>query len=186
MHVLSLLVLFLVSALPAMGADGCREDSLCDVDLTFTTTANAPALCPTFDYVVHDKNSGRLLLAKTTESAPASKPCPKVCASGTKLGQYCSVDGDCPPGTAGSCATQAGCTTVRLPASANPYVGRCANAPQRSCTQNSQCAPATCDRAAGEITQPHVLSGVCEPGTANQYTFWVELPLLNGQFIPLP
>lgn len=168
-------------------AASCPEDSICDVDLLFSDTAGHPALCPTFDYIVHDKNSGRVLLAKTTESAPGSKPCPRTCASGTKLGTYCLVDADCPPATAGICALQAGCATVRLPPAAGPYVGRC-TAPNkdRSCTQNSHCAPGTCTRDAAEVSQVHMLSGVCQPGTADQYTFWVEVPVINGQFVPLP
>lgn len=171
-------------------AQSCREDSYCDVDLTFTTSAGLPSLCPTFDYAVHDKNSAMLLLPKVTEAAPGSKPCPRKCASGTKLGSYCALDADCPPGTpSGVCALQAGCTTVRLPASANPYVGKCVAPPPKRdtpCTANAQCTPGTCVREGKEITQPHLLTGVCEPGTAQQFTFWVELPVLNGQFVPLP
>lgn len=171
---------------PQAKAQSCREDSFCDVDLTFTTSAGLPSLCPTFDYALHDKNSGLVLLTKTTEAAPGAKPCPRKCASGTKVGTYCAADADCPPGTAGICALQAGCTTVRLPASAGPYVGKCSTPAAKPCTGNAQCAPGTCNRAAGEITQLHLLSGVCEPGTAQQYTFWVEVPVQNGQFIPLP
>lgn len=181
-------LVLLATLAPSEAAEvgSCIEDSICDVDLHFVDTAELPALCPTFDYIVHDKNSGRILLPKTTEAAPGSKPCPKVCTAGTKLGAFCSTDADCPPGTGGTCATQPGCATVRLPASANPYVGRCTNQLSRSCTQNSHCTPGTCDRTAGEISQPHLLSGVCAPGTAGQYSFWVEVPVLNGQFIPLP
>lgn len=183
-------VLFVLLWVPvAATAQTCPEDSICDVDLHFTNSARLPALCPTFDYAVHDKNSGRLLLAKTTEAAPASKPCPRLCVSGPKLDEPCLVDADCPPGTAGICALQPGCTTVRLPPSAGAYVGVCAGStsnPKRSCTQDSHCSPATCQRSTDEVSQLHVLSGVCQPGTADQFTFWVDIPVANGRFIPLP
>ena len=186
-YLIAILALCCLPGLSSAATEGsCREDSFCDVDLSFTDSAGFPALCPTFDYIVHDTISGRVLLAKTTEASPGSKPCPRVCASGPKLDEYCAVDADCPPGTAGICALQAGCTTVRLPASANPYVGRCSNQATRSCTQHSHCTPGTCNRDAGEVSQPHVLSGVCSPGSPNQYTFWVDVPVLNGQFVPLP
>lgn len=189
----------------------CDEDSFCDLDNLFVNTAGAPTLCPTFDYMVHDKNSGRVLAAKQTEANPASKPCPRRCATrkcptGTlcatdadclgalagscvllkQRGDYCLVDAECPGAIAGSCALQAGCVTIRLPPAANAYVGYCSQDKKRRCTTNAHCTPGTCIRDANERVQPHVYSGVCQPGTASQFTFWREISVRNGQFIPLP
>lgn len=207
----------LVAAAAVSRADGPpREDTYADVDITFENSLGQPELCPTFDYAVHDKNSGFVLLPKTTEDDPDDAPCPRrcairTCASGSNVGTACVNDGqctgggagacvlrgygercvqdaECPGGGAGACALQPGCTTVRLPATVMKYVGRCSKAKERPCTATSHCTPGgggSCVREAAEQTQPHVLSGVCEPGDPEQSTFWAEFPLLNGQFIPL-
>jgi len=185
------LILSLCLALPiaARADDACREDSYCDVDLSFTDSAHQPALCPTFDYQVNDVNSGKVLLAKTTEASPGSKPCPRKCTGGTNTGDYCIDDAGCPPGTSGLCALQAGCATVRLPPATGGYVGKCVAPPPKKdqpCTSNAECAPGTCSRSSDEVTQPHVLTGVCQPGTGQQYTFHVDVPVQNLRFVPLP
>lgn len=164
-------------------SDAIPEDSYADVDLTFSNSIDQPLLCPIFDYEINDKNTGKIVLAKTTENNPASKPC-KACNIGPSMGESCLLDADC-GGAVSSCAVLPGCVRIRLLAAANPYVGRCQSDKSKGCTAHNQCSPPPCVRDAKEVSQLHTLSGVCQPGDPSQYTFWADLTILNGQYVPL-
>jgi len=149
-------------------AEIINQDSQSKVDLYFSNDAvpPTPTMPSEVDYWVHDRDSGRLLVDKTTVSSPVSQACDNG---------------------------EPGCLTVQLNPEDNPFVGRCSNDSTRDCLANGDCISgllftAVCKQSTTEELQIHILT--CEyrwsADPNDRATCRKELPIRNLKFFPQP